>query len=365
MPSLLIIAGAVRKAFADYFDRSNDSTLGAAWNTIRGSWGISSNQASSSSNAGDYALATAPYGNTNVKATLATSNGCGVAFWVSDAGSWYASVPIMYSANENYNYNYCIASSCCSGSNTCSYSSCCYTTGGTASTCQSNSCCSSTASTCQSNSCCTTLQGPFCVANNCCSKVAITGPYGSHNSCMFGSLDPANECYACVSNSCCSTVAGQCVSNSCCTGSPGSCVASSCCTGSPGTAGTCVASGCCSGSNTCQYDGCCSTGTSSSTRARYYWAVRFIKAVAGVFTTVQTTNIANSLNSSPDLIQSMGLQTVNGVATVTAYSDSALGSVAGTAVYDSGTTQAAAGVGIVKAPSDNNQGSTVDSFTVN
>lgn len=123
MPILSSIAGAavkaygmmanVKKIITDTFNRTNGSlgtsSSGYLWSVLRGTWSISSNQATSSDSGSTYPLATVDIGAQNVIVSAdITDGGLGVAFWVTDANSWWAS-----SANyRTSSYSY----SCCGGS---------------------------------------------------------------------------------------------------------------------------------------------------------------------------------------------------------------------------------------------------------
>ena len=86
----------------DNFNRVNSSTLGTAsngvavWSTLRGSWGIVSSVASSSTAAADYAIATTPITkatqNYQINIDTPTGAGTGVAFWVTNTNNWWGAV---------------------------------------------------------------------------------------------------------------------------------------------------------------------------------------------------------------------------------------------------------------------------------
>lgn len=86
--------------FLDAFTRSDSGSVIAGgpvdWLAESGTWGITTNQASTSTAAASYPLATFDAGTVaaTVKATLPTtrSSGAGVAFWVTDNNNWWAAV---------------------------------------------------------------------------------------------------------------------------------------------------------------------------------------------------------------------------------------------------------------------------------
>jgi hypothetical protein len=271
MRILGIISASILKGFvvfSDNFNRSTTGSLGTSssgglWNAVRGVWSANGTQATSSGAASDYPLATVPMLSPNNVLKVATSNGVGLAFWVSGAGDWWAAVPVSTSASENF------------------------------STCTFNSCCSTT-------------------AKSCCYAFGVNTSPSVCNS--FVDLD-YGPIYL--------DSGSQCVSSNCCTGSP------------------------------------------TNTRTRFYWALRVIKAIGGVFTTESEVAIANSLTNS-NLINSISAVTAGDSLVATAFSDTNSLTQTGTPITIPLTNSVKAnGVGIIKTPSTNNQGSTADNFTVN
>lgn len=81
----------------DLFNRADQSGLGSIkgqrWRVWRGVWSIVSNKASSSSAAGDNALATLKFTKTDVSVKVSGAQaGTGIAFWVTDADNWWAAI---------------------------------------------------------------------------------------------------------------------------------------------------------------------------------------------------------------------------------------------------------------------------------
>ena len=83
-------------SIVENFNRSDISVLttagntSAKWQSVRGSWGIVSNKASTSNAATDYPLSTLLF--TKEDVTLSLDNigpGAGTAFWVTDSGNWW------------------------------------------------------------------------------------------------------------------------------------------------------------------------------------------------------------------------------------------------------------------------------------
>lgn len=149
MPILSSIAGAAAKAYGmmanakriitDSFNRANGSlgttSSGYLWSVLRGTWSISSNQATSSDSGSTYALATVDVGAQNVIVSADIADGGpGVAFWVTDANSWWASSVNYRTTTTSYTYSGCCGgsisvtpgSSCTCGSYSCTYVKSCY-----------------------------------------------------------------------------------------------------------------------------------------------------------------------------------------------------------------------------------------------
>lgn len=118
------------KAFTDSFTRSNDAnTLKAAgtknWQNTRGTWGISSNKASTATAAATYPLASIKTGSTYATAKIgystASTHGWGVAFWLADNANWYGAVTDRTYVQTSYQQaNY----SCPSGGTYCNDATC-------------------------------------------------------------------------------------------------------------------------------------------------------------------------------------------------------------------------------------------------
>lgn len=100
----------------DSFNRTNNASslgttdTGQVWTNTRGTWGISGSLASTSDAGSTYPLASVLVGKTNntVSANI-TNGGPGVAFWVTDANSWWAS-SVDYnsvSTTTSVPYSYC------------------------------------------------------------------------------------------------------------------------------------------------------------------------------------------------------------------------------------------------------------------
>ena len=291
----------------DAFNRVTSGSLGTsdsgvAWSALKGTWFANGSAAQSNDAASNYSLAAVNLGSENATVSASVTPGCGPAVWVSSAGSWYASV-----VNVTQN-------SVCTGGT--------YTYG----------CGSQTCSCGYSTSCCSPCACDDGVYPNCnCGSYSYT--YDTQCPCTLQMY--ALGSFGCGSSSTypCSQTGYAC--NDC--GSSTSCCAAACSCGS-----NCYCSTC--------------TGCYGYTTYTYYW-LRVIQSVGGAVSTVGSDV---SVSSNPAAIK---MVTSGGTITSTAYSDSAMTSALATRNDTPASPTKATSHGIVKAPSDVSQGSTVDNFS--
>ena len=297
-----IFASATLKKIQDFFNRTTTTSLGNAdtgqtWSATRGTWFANGTQAQSNDAASGYPLASIPF-NSNATISVATTEGTGVAFWVTDANNWYAT--IAYHTQTSYS---CGCSTCC---NTCTH------TGGS---------CGST-TTC-----------------NTCSHSG--GSCGYTYSCSSGYYCSANQlCYS--AGPCSGTVLGGA------TATPITCTDSDCTAcGSTVTPNTCTNSDCTAcGSYSC---GC------STCYNNYYW-MRMLQSITGTVSTVISDYSVASLPAAIKVVTS------GNTITEYAYSDTAMTTSLGNTSTTPASPTRGSGVGIIKAPAAVSQGSTVDTF---
>jgi conjugal transfer mating pair stabilization protein TraN len=110
------------KAFQTFADNFDGLGLKSGWKSYRGSWVLGSNVAISSTNPSDYAISAVKLSVPNFTASAGVTSGTGLAYWVSDAGSWVASVSYnttttSYPCNANQvtSYSNPPSGSCCGG----------------------------------------------------------------------------------------------------------------------------------------------------------------------------------------------------------------------------------------------------------
>jgi len=115
------VGSSIRKRLLDTFNRANQSGIGTAsdgslWNTLRGSFSISTNKAVGAD--ANYPMATQSLPFSNVEINLnGAATGSAAALWVTDSGNWWA-VGLTQEATDcncTYYYNtyyYYSASTC-------------------------------------------------------------------------------------------------------------------------------------------------------------------------------------------------------------------------------------------------------------
>jgi hypothetical protein len=132
------VAQSTRKRFYDDFDRANQSGLGTAkdgsiWNTLRGSFSISSNTAVGVDANYPIANQTMPFSNVEID-LYGTTQGSAASLWVTDSGNWWAvgmtqepeSCNCTYYYNTNYYYadQLAVGQNATTGYSVCNQSSC-------------------------------------------------------------------------------------------------------------------------------------------------------------------------------------------------------------------------------------------------
>ena len=169
------------KAFVDSFTRAdNGATLQAAgtksWQNTRGTWGISSNKASTATSAASYPLSSVKTGSTYARTRIdygtAGQFGWGAAFWVENSNNWYAAVTDRDTYGVAYSYTAYACNGCPGGYSVCAgYPNC----------------------TC-SNNACTGGSGPCAYYQPCSSPCGSCGPSPSCNGTSAGGGGCANVC---------------------------------------------------------------------------------------------------------------------------------------------------------------------------
>lgn len=102
-----ILAASLKKAITDAFNRTTSGTLGTAdsgqvWANLRGTWFANGSKATTATAASSYPIASVQASTTNTTTSASVTSGTGVAFWIADSGSWWAST--SYNSSQSYTY---------------------------------------------------------------------------------------------------------------------------------------------------------------------------------------------------------------------------------------------------------------------
>jgi len=373
MKILGIIASSLAKAITDTFNRTTSGSLGSAttgqiWSAIRGIWAANGTAASSSAVATDYALASISFGQ-NATLKLDTTGGCGPAFWVTDSGSWWAAFP-HYSSSTN---------TTCTGGTVYCYSAGCT---------PANSCGTISQTTGSSTTCTGGLS--YCYSAGCTpagSCGGISESTSSSTTCTGGTVscsDTTNSCSpgGCggVSVSSVYTSGGIYLNDSSCSSVGATQVGCSNCGGCPSGFFCCQFPGYTTYTRTqntnvttTSYTRWSATNVTTTTYTRsspsnvsvttYTTAARILSSAAGTVTTDSTTTLATS-TSGYTTVASMQVDTVGTTITAKAYTGAGQTTQLGSTITRTPTSPTrGTGVGIIKAPTTDSQGSTVDNFS--
>lgn len=363
----------------DTFDRANSGTLGVAsngftqWTTRRETWGIVSNQASSSAAGSDYALATAPLYKAGtdyvVSVDIPSGNGTGIAVWVEDEDNWWAVYPTTDQVS-NPGYYYCPSGGTLSGT-TCTPSGYNYaatyypaTPGSSYYYCSGGSTYSS--SDCSlSGSTCTCTQTAYTTTNwdyVGCRTPSGCSSLGGNRQCVDSSAcysNPTTGTYYCA----CFVYRDYCVCFGQDYGPPpcsGSCTltkAASIQTTSPTPAYYgCPQGGSLISATTCFVQPPSYTASYQPPYTTYPKYIRTVRAVAGVVTAVKNVSLSSEARS-------LKVSTVRNEIRASAYSAANLGgNLINSSTYVAGEVTKTTTIGIIKGPSDQGQASAVDNF---
>lgn len=107
---------AALSTLTDLFNRTTSGSLGTAsggfsWTALRGTWYANGNAAQSDDAGSSYSIASAPLAQ-NVTVSAGVTNGTGLAFWVTDSNSWWASTSYA-SSTPGSPYTYACGSYSC------------------------------------------------------------------------------------------------------------------------------------------------------------------------------------------------------------------------------------------------------------
>lgn len=333
MPILGILASSTVKAIVDIFNRVTSGSLGTAntgqvWDAIRGVWFANGSAAQSNNTATDYAIAAIPLSQ-NATVNADTTGGCGPSFWVTDSGSWWGAFP-HYSSTSSTTCTgptaYCYSAGC-TPANSCgaiSETTSTTCTGATVS-------CTDTTNTCNPGGCGTVTS----------TSVVISSYYGPNDTDCAGLGATSVACSNCG-------LGGSIGPN---------------CTPAP-------SNYCCLFPSYTQYTRTQNTLVTNYTRSSatnvttttYTSAARIISSVSGTVATDSTTTLATSTSSYTN-IASMQVNTNGTTITVKGYSGAGQTTQLGSTITRTPSSPVRGiSIGIIKAPTTANQGSTLDNF---
>ena len=363
-----IIASGVLKKITDTFTRTVSGSLGTAdtgqtWTALRGTWFATGSTAQSNNAATDYAIASISL-SPNATINADTTGGCGPSFWITDSGSWWGAFP---------HYSSSTVTTCTGGT---AY---CYTAGCT----PANSCgtiSESTVTTCTGGTVYCYTAG--CTPANSCGTIS--------QSVTQSCTGPTVSCYSagCTPNGNCGSIT-ESISYACPTLTPEEiafgfeylgpyedvvfpgnwyCVTNFNIFNKIYVSPNYVRSGPSavitgytrsSASNVTAYTRSSATNVSVTT---YTSGARIISSVSGTIATDSTTTLATSTSSYPN-IASMQVNTNGTTITVKGYSGTGQTTQLGSTITRTPTSPTQGpGVGIIKAPTTDSQGSTLDNF---
>ena len=346
-------------SITDNFNRTTSGSLGTSssgstWVAQKGTWYANGTVATSADAASNYSLATVGFGNANATVSATTSPGCGPAFWVSAANSFWAAV--SYTSSSTYSCN------CSSGCNSCVTYSC--------TSCVSYSCTNCVSSISVQDHTYNTSSGGL-VSNNGGSYSGVVYAADCSQSFPSYSFPAGTRVYSSYYTHYCSQSSSGGTYPSCSCGTTTN-------FSSGGTYG--VGSGCTCGTTTSYSaaDASCNCATngggggsyvSCSTCTQYNSYIRLISSVNGTVsypTADVSTGAAYATNTSwSSQVQAIKVTTSGNAITARAYSDTGMSTLTGTLTYTPSSPTTSGNHGIIKAPNGDSgvQGSTVDNFS--
>jgi hypothetical protein len=325
-------ASAVRNILADTFNRTDSASVignatdGSIWTILRGTWGISTNKASSSTAASSYPLATVDMPFTDIQTDIvSTAQGSAAALWVTDANNWWAvgitQEPENCSCTYFFTTNYFYFTS--------------------------NNCVGQNAGTWNASNC-NAFGLPSCFPSGW--TFTCVGSYNESNcnNFAFNTKNKTTRCSGSYNSSNCNSFSLYCPSN----GSYGG----STCTGGYNTstqnAGTYFFF-------SCTELGSTTSGPFESCSTCYPQYIRILQSVAG------TVSLITQQSMGATLAAAFRVKTSGNQITASAYSDSAAVTQIGSNLVHTATgATITAQNGIMIIPSTYNQGSTIDSVEI-
>ena len=338
MRLLGIIASSLFKTITDTFNRVTSGSLGtsssgSAWEAIKGTWYADGSSAKSDDAASNYSIAAISLSE-NSTTSVSVSVGTGVAFWVTDANSWWASTSRATqsstcdsgacSGSENYTY-YTYPSTCSNGA--CSGT---YTTYTNVSNCN--------------NGACGGIE-TYTATRSCSCTTDVVSSWGTSIGRQYECTSADNSIgFSFVNGGTCTFRYSTCSNNACSGTEPYTATRVCSCTSQ-------------ANETNCSCPQTSNIGTRSCS-CTYAYFLTLIKSVGG---TVSSAASTISLSSQAAAI---AVSTQGNNITATAYSDTAMTSSLNSISHTASSPTTSPKSGIIKAPSSSSQGSTVDNFRI-
>lgn len=381
MPKIIgIFASNVLRTIQDFFARTTSGSLGTAntgqtWVATRGTWFANGSAAQSNDAANTYPIASVSFSpNATMKAD--TTGGTGLAFWVSDANNWWGAYPFYSSSsvvNSVCNASYGTFSStspCCGSATTNPGSSVCNSGYGTFSS--TAPCCGSATTNPGSSVCNAGYSTGLSSTSSCCASATPTTTY----SCPSGGTLSGSTCNVPSSSVNYLSIFGagaaaQCAADGGSYSSPNCNFSSYSYSASSSTTYACYTSyttspttySCYTSYTTSPTTYSCYTAYTNTTVTTYVTNIRVISSVSGSVVTESTTSLTSNTSGFTN-VASMQVDTISNSIVAKAYSSAGQTTQIGTTITRNPTSpNQGAGVGIIKAPTDSNQGSTLDNYS--
>lgn len=349
-----MIASAIKKGINDSFNRTNAVSLGSAdsgqaWIATKGTFTANGTNATSADAASNNSISSINMGTSASNVSADISGGTGVVWWLADANNWWAAYPFFDSAvsnvstcNQGYATGLGNTSTCCSGATSSTSNTCTSYTSGLAGTGSCvGSCGSATSSTVYSCGGYTTGLANTSTCNGNCAAAVATYTYSCAafvNSCLQGT-----NCRSCDTNVYQGVAALVSTTYACYT------------TYTPSTTYACYTAG---GISTVY---ACYTANSVVSTTTYSAKIIVVADVAGVIATDSTTTVATSTSGYP-AIGSINVDVSGSNFTVTGYASAGKVSPYTGIARTPTTPNKGTSVGIIKATTTAQQGSTLDNF---
>lgn len=375
-----IFASNVLRTIQDFFARTTTGSLGVAntgqtWIGTRGTWFANGSAAQSNDAANTYPIASLSF-SPNAVMKADTTGGTGLAFWVSDANNWWGAYPFYSSStvidsvcNAGYG-TFSSTAPCCGPATTNPGGSVCNAGYGTFSS--TAPCCGSATTNPGSTVCNAGYSTGLSNTSSCCATATPTTTY----SCPSGGTLSGTTCnipassvnYLAIFGA---SAAAQCAADGGSYSSPNCNFPASSYPASSSTTYACYTSttttpttySCYTSYTTAPTTYSCYTSYTTTSTTTYTTSIRVISSVSGSVVTESTTSLTSNTSAFTN-VGSMEVSTINDTIVAKGYASPAQVTQLGSTITRNPTSpNKGAAVGIIKAPTDSNQGSTLDTYS--